>query len=247
MAWQTPKTNWAPEDGVRDADFNRIEGNILELYRGSSGMSDTTIYVSSTGSDTTGTGASAAPYKTINYALSTLPKNLNGRNVLVYIANGTYTEDVVVKGFSNGMITLIGYYGAIATMYSITISSAICEVRSLELRLSSAGVTVTNGSVFLCSGAITASDVERCLHVINGSTCKVNAQLTAYNTTVAAVHATGASKVYVLNISGSGNTAVIVAEEGSIAAYGSTNITVTSLTFISRTGGRVLTGSGGIS
>lgn len=31
MAWQTPKTNWTPADGVADADFNRIEGNIQEL------------------------------------------------------------------------------------------------------------------------------------------------------------------------------------------------------------------------
>lgn len=33
MAWQTPKTNWAAADGVRNTDFNRIEGNTLELYR----------------------------------------------------------------------------------------------------------------------------------------------------------------------------------------------------------------------
>ena len=31
MAWQTPKTDWAPPDGVTDADLNRIEGNIQEL------------------------------------------------------------------------------------------------------------------------------------------------------------------------------------------------------------------------
>lgn len=31
MAWQTPKTNWDPTDGVADDDFNRIEGNIQHL------------------------------------------------------------------------------------------------------------------------------------------------------------------------------------------------------------------------
>jgi len=31
MAWQTPKTDWTPPDGVTDADLNRIEGNIQEL------------------------------------------------------------------------------------------------------------------------------------------------------------------------------------------------------------------------
>jgi microcystin-dependent protein len=28
MAWQTPKTDWTPADGVTDADLNRIEGNL---------------------------------------------------------------------------------------------------------------------------------------------------------------------------------------------------------------------------
>lgn len=31
MAWQTPKTDWTPADGVADVDFNRIEGNIVHL------------------------------------------------------------------------------------------------------------------------------------------------------------------------------------------------------------------------
>jgi len=28
MAWQTPKTDWTPADGVTNSDFNRIESNI---------------------------------------------------------------------------------------------------------------------------------------------------------------------------------------------------------------------------
>lgn len=31
MAWITPKTDWTPPDGVADSDFNRIEGNILDV------------------------------------------------------------------------------------------------------------------------------------------------------------------------------------------------------------------------
>lgn len=31
MAWVTPKTDWAPANGVADTDFNRIEGNEVEL------------------------------------------------------------------------------------------------------------------------------------------------------------------------------------------------------------------------
>ena len=61
MAWQTPKTDWAAADGVRDSDFNRIESNILELYNTSAARANKTIYVATTGSDATGDGSSAAP------------------------------------------------------------------------------------------------------------------------------------------------------------------------------------------
>lgn len=32
MAWIAPKTDWAASDGVTNADMNRIEGNILDVY-----------------------------------------------------------------------------------------------------------------------------------------------------------------------------------------------------------------------
>jgi hypothetical protein len=35
MAYQTPKTNWTPVDGVQDLDLNRIEGNIDDLHSNS--------------------------------------------------------------------------------------------------------------------------------------------------------------------------------------------------------------------
>ena len=34
MVWQTPKTNWKAGDVLAATDFNRIEGNILELKNG---------------------------------------------------------------------------------------------------------------------------------------------------------------------------------------------------------------------
>lgn len=246
MAWQTPKTNWAASDGVRDADFNRIEGNILELFKTGAGMTDITVYVSTSGNDTSGAGTSASPYRTITKALSVLPKNLNGKNVIIDIATGTYSESVVIKGYSNGTLVLSGAYGRTATIDSLEVNSSICEVRTISLRLSSGGITVTNGATLLCTGAVTVADAEHGLYVLNGSTCRMYSQLSVSNTTIAGIHAAGASRVYVLNISGSDNAAVVISEEGSVVAYGSTNISVNTLAFISRSGGRVLTGSGGL-
>ena len=39
MAWQTPKTNWSIADGVRDADFNRMEENTQYLYENKADLS----------------------------------------------------------------------------------------------------------------------------------------------------------------------------------------------------------------
>jgi hypothetical protein len=57
-----------------------------------------TLYVATTGSDTTGTGAVGAPYATLTKALSTLPKVIN-HMVVINVAAGTYSEDVLIDGF----------------------------------------------------------------------------------------------------------------------------------------------------
>jgi len=41
MAWQTPKTDWTSADGVTDADFNRIEGNIDHIENSTRTPDDT--------------------------------------------------------------------------------------------------------------------------------------------------------------------------------------------------------------
>jgi len=244
MAWMEPKIDWSPQDGVRDTDFNRIEGNILDLYNTTKVNNDIELYVSPTGDDSIGDGSSALPYLTITKALSVIPKNLNGHNVLIYVATGTYNERVVVKGYSNGKITLAGYYGYVATLLSLEVDSSICEIRTLELIITSGGVTVINGATLISSGAITVSGSMRGLYVLGCSSCRIYANLTVRASSAAAVQVSGASMVYVLQLSGSDNENAILAEEGSIASYGSTNISVNVAGYITRTGGRILTGGG---
>jgi hypothetical protein len=67
---------------------------------------DMAVYVATTGNDTTGDGTSAKPYGTINYALSTIPKNLCGYAATIFVADGTYDEAVFISGFTNGAIRL---------------------------------------------------------------------------------------------------------------------------------------------
>jgi hypothetical protein len=67
---------------------------------------DMTVYVSPTGSDTTGTGEHNSPFKTINYALSTIPKVLNGNLVTINLADGVYDEHVFIYGFTSGALKI---------------------------------------------------------------------------------------------------------------------------------------------
>lgn len=72
------------------------------------------LYVSNSGSDTTGDGTQANPFASIQKAIDTVPKNINGHMVEINVASGTYT------GFS-----ISSFYGcAIKNKYGITIRGA---------------------------------------------------------------------------------------------------------------------------
>lgn len=242
MSWITPKTDWTGSDGVRDTDFNRIEGNILDLYNTGKVVADLTIYVSTDGADAAGAGTSEAPYRTIMHALGTIPRNLNGKTVLVYIASGTYAEHVIINGYSNGKLVLAGYYGDAITINALDVDSSICEVRSLKITTTAGGIYITNGATFICNSTVSTNGGANGLRVLNGSSCRMYALLTVSNSMTAAIQVSGASTCYVLQIAGSGNENAIIAEEGSIVGYGSTNITANVAGFITRTGGRIYTG-----
>lgn len=242
MAWNTPKTNWSAADGVRDADFNRIEGNILDLYNNAKLRSDIIIYVSGTGNDTTGTGTASSPYATITKALSMLPKDLGGRNATINIASGIYSESVYIVGF-NGLITLTGSYGSTVTISGLTVDACTVRCFSITLRVVTNGVLVTNGATFMCSSTLSITGGATGLLANRGSTCIVDASLSVSNNTTAAIHATNHSNIYALQITTSDSAVAVLSEQGSSVAYANTNMSVTVATFVTRTGGRIYTGT----
>ena len=56
------------------------------------------LYVSTSGSDTTGDGSESNPFRTIQHAVDMIPPVLNGKRVIINVAAGTYDEDVVIQG-----------------------------------------------------------------------------------------------------------------------------------------------------
>lgn len=233
MAWQTPKTDWSAEDGVRDTDLNRIEANILELYKGTV-RANQTVYVSMDGDDTNGLGTSASPYRTIKKALDMLPKNLAGLNANVHIASGTYSEAITVKGFVGGMVRLIGD-ASFAEVNSLTVDGCSVYITSLTLSaVAAVGYIVTNGGLLITTGGLDAEGSSTGVNVNNGSKLHVAGTLSCPSA-ANILNCSGNSTIYADRISGIG---LMNATTGGVVVYSSS--TASKYT---ATGGRFYTGA----
>lgn len=246
MAWQSPKTDWGTSDGVRNTDMNRIEGNILELYNIDGLRVATTIYVSTSGNDTSGTGTSASPYRTITKAISMLPRNLNGNTATINVTGGTYSEAVNIKGFTGGMLLITG--SGVVTLNSLTVDSCTVEIRTIDIAftgISSTAVSVTNTGTLICYGYITVTGTggaaSTALRVSNCSSAHIGGRVTSTQC-VTAVDVNNNSSLYMSQLAGSGATTGMRAIANSTISYGSSSISASVLRETSN-GGRIHTGS----
>ena len=78
--------------------YSKTESDTLLSRKATILTSNIGIYVSTTGSDTTGDGSSGKPFRTIQHAIDSIPPVLNGNGVSIIVAAGTYDEDVVIRG-----------------------------------------------------------------------------------------------------------------------------------------------------
>lgn len=99
-----------------------------------------TLYVATTGSDITGNGTQAKPFRSIQYAIDMIPKNLNGYKAIINVANGTYDEHVYIESLSGGSINLVSE--------SMNTLDGGCNVKSISAKYCSAYVYI-NG--FVCT------------------------------------------------------------------------------------------------
>lgn len=84
--------------------------------------SDMEIHVAKTGSDTTGDGSAEHPFLTIQHAVDSLPKLLCGQKGRVTVHGGTYSERVVINGFSEGEMELLGADGEVVSVQTIDVT-----------------------------------------------------------------------------------------------------------------------------
>ena len=211
-----------------------------------------TIYVNgSSGSDVTGTGASTAPYKTIQAAVNSIPKCLGSYHAQIDIAAGTYEERVTVDGFYGGRLTL-GVSGRTVTVRGISImSSAAVRINITHITYSAnhAGTLLyaDYGSVVTVLSALTlrGGSAVSGIAAARGSRINCDTTVAALECGAAAILATSGSSIVLATINGNtGNTSYgLRAEMGGVITYSSKGL-VASLGDSTGTGGRILTGSG---
>ncbi|MDK4351166.1 hypothetical protein M4I17_01945 [Enterococcus thailandicus] len=83
--------------------LTQINDTIAELYAGNGSAVD--IYVAVTGSDTSGDGTQTKPFQTIQTAINQIPL-INSSNTTIWVGNGVYLEDVVLRGVSASKIVI---------------------------------------------------------------------------------------------------------------------------------------------
>ena len=194
---------------------------------------DVDYYVATTGSDTTGTGTSGLPFKTIQYAIDKLPQIIN-HTVRIFVAVGTYNETVIISGFGGrGAITLTGDSTTSTTRNVNAIKILYC---SCKITCSGFNLTTTNADCVSIIGCIycylsrlnmvgSATTFDGVY--VESSLCNIYTCTTSNRRT--SVEAEYMATVFTFNLTGSLNTYGLYSQSAStIAKYG-TQATATTV------------------
>lgn len=209
-----------------------------------------TLYVSTTGNDSTGDGTSGKPFLTIAKALSVLPKNLNGKTATITVAAGTYNEARVdVTSFSGGELVITGTSSSakpsITNGIYVNKCNAAVTLRWLTLTSSSAG---SQGAAFVnCQQA----NIDTC--AVTSATTQQNHGIlidslsTAY---IVGTHVTNcnyavlsrAARVFIQSISGGGNRIGFYSTNGGDIRIRESTVASTGALYFTEYGGRIYMG-----
>ena len=213
-----------------------------------------TVYVSKAGSDDTGTGSSTAPYASIQKAIDSLPKLLEGYFAIISIADGTYEERLDLDGFQGGILE-IGVAGRNVVVRGVEIGTcSLVRLRVSITRSATLGGTplvvrngshVVLGSDLVINGALGGTSgitVESGSHVTVPVDLFGYTKTTVNNCSYIAVYATDGSTVALGEIAGSGNTTGLHAANGSVITYGARSLTATTAN-VTASGGRIYSGA----
>ena len=240
---------WTKASQVERANGANLEDELEMTYL----RANKTIYVSPSGSDTTGTGASNAPYKTINKALAMTPKNMNGYWLNLHIMAGTYTESVVIQNFGGSHVYLI-LNGDVTINGSIFITDCDSSVQVQSLTGQSYILTINNttdtkGAIDVSSckmvyfgNQVIINSPTRGINIYGGSGCSMAGNVTINNTAEYAVVVSQSSRMgFSSLLTGSNNTIGVRSSDGSTVAYDPNQFTLSATTLKQLSDGGIIT------
>ena len=225
-AWFTNMQNQLTTDAAGKLQ-TQIDGLALKA--------NMSIYVATTGNDTTGTGTSTNPYKTWAKALSVAAKNQNGYDVTLYIAGGTYAESVLIKGFHGGTLIITLQGNVTLNAFTIFTGQYVYVNASSSVTLT---ITNTTSTAFTMGNAAKARFNNTVSMIINSTTALIGifchslsdlcfeGGMSVYNAKYG-IYMDHDCKAYIATLAGTGNVTGIYGGEGSIFSYGTKTIAAT--------------------
>lgn len=244
----TPETGSAYYATVERADNPTVTGtpvnaqNLNAMQEAAGLTANKVVYVSTAGSDSVGDGSTANPYATITKALSVIPRNLNGFAASIYVAAGTYNQELNINNFGNGILQIMGTTGDAVTIPKMSVSNVqLLEIKNISLNIVGAHLETSS------SNLVFQSPVS-----INGGNYGVFANLASNivfvgsldisNISLNAIVSTNCSSVYVPVLTGSGIDIAFVCTKGGVCTFG-TNQSTSRVAHYTENGGRIYTGA----
>lgn len=205
------------------------------------GQGKTDIYVSTYGNDTSGDGSESYPYRMIQRAIDSIPRNLDGREITIRVSDGTYSENVEVSGFYGG--TLRFQLGTVA-MKSFVLYETNVIINGTSMTLNASG----NVYGFRCHRG--ANAILQCPLTVNGSTngifvsygSRFSCRTVSVNSCTNAVISNFASQLYIGTFGGSNNNNGVSVAAG-VASIESVDSAIASTLYVTTNGGRIFTGA----
>lgn len=201
-----------------------------------------TIYVSKSGNDASGDGSESSPFATIQYAINSMAKNLENRDITINIASGTYAEDIVVSGFYGG--TLRFTFGTVTiNTFSVYESSIIMTGTNLYMAATGKtyGFYCHRGANVICQLPVSVTGATSGIYCAFGSRFSASRAITV-NTCATAVVSIYSSYIYISALEGIQNTSGVQAS-AAIVSIGSIDSSLATTLYVTQTGGRIFTGA----
>lgn len=181
---------------------------------------DLTVFVSKSGSDNLGNGTSSNPYATIMKAVNTLPKNLNGKRVIVNVGAGTYNETVTFANFFSGAITVNGVVGAGVTITGLQVQNCAVLIDAIALVVGSGGIFVSEkGMLFSATSNITVNGAANAVILRYGAVMEITTTLTINNASARALQVQYASTASITNLAGTNNSIGVYVYQSAVYLF----------------------------